>query len=76
MCKTKQWGRYTKLALFQLLLLMCTAMIPSHFYLSDAIKLLLHWRLYYLAVKLYQKFGISESAMARLIKWDLKMVYK
>jgi len=50
-------------------------MIPSHFYFPDAIKLLLHWRLFYLSHSHYKQFGISGSAMKRLINpWDLTIV--
>ena len=50
-------------------------MIPSHLFFCDAIKLLIHWQLYYeKAHKDYEKFGISDSLMKRVIYWDLKIV--
>jgi hypothetical protein len=50
-------------------------MIPSHFHFCDAIKLLIHWRTHYESFTDYERFGISGSAMNRLVSaWDRKIV--
>lgn len=52
------------------------ALIPSHFWFGDAVKLALHWRLYMLPQRDYQVFGVADSTMGRIISWSRELVSK
>jgi len=45
------------------------ALIPSHFFWGDAVKLYINWTLYYNSDSVYRKFGIVDSAFNKIIKW-------
>ncbi len=51
-------------------------MIPASLYFGDVVKLLIHWRLYYLSNKHMERFGVSESCFKRLLtQWEPELVH-
>lgn len=50
-------------------------LVPSHYFFADAVKIALHWRLYYKKNLDYPAhFGIPESAAARIFEWSTELV--
>jgi DDE superfamily endonuclease len=43
--------------------------VPSHFFWADAVKLFLHWLLYYKDQGSYSVFNIASTPLARIIEW-------
>ena len=50
-------------------------LVPSHYFFGDAVKIALHFRLYYWKQKQYEiAFGVPETAAARIFEWSRELV--
>jgi len=51
-------------------------LVPSHYFFADAVKIALHFRMFYKKQLEYSKlFGVPESAAKRIFEWSRELVY-
>ena len=50
-------------------------LVPSHYFFADAVKIGLHFRLYYKTHKFYENvFGVPETTASRIFEWTRQLV--